>query len=93
MDLPPDDLIPILIYYFIFMVFPVITSVSGAGSLVIDNANRTSIFFLGSVLAQRFPDLTYFVTFHIGFSVFALVDIVSIFLNFLSTQIHVFLDR
>jgi len=71
----------------------VITSVSGAVSFSNRYANRTSIFFLGSVLALAFSDLTYFIAFHIGFSVFALVDIVFNILGISFLLKFMFLDR
>jgi hypothetical protein len=71
----------------------VITCVSGAVSFSNRYANRTSIFFLGAVLALAFSDLTYFIAFQMGFSVFALVDIVFNILGLYFLLKFMILDR
>lgn len=63
-------------FLFYFYGISVIVCVTGAVSFSNRYANRTSIFFLGSVLAIAFSDLTYFIAYNMGFIEFALVDIV-----------------
>lgn len=71
----------------------VITCVSAAVSYSNRYANRSSIFFLGSVLCFAFSDLTYFISFNLGFLEFSLVDIIFNFLGITFLINFMFLER
>jgi len=83
------------LYDILFYLYGVsaIVCVSGAVSFSNRFTNRASIFFLGSVLALAFSDLTYFIAFTLGFSEFALVDIVFNILGITFLLKFMFLER
>ncbi len=71
---PPDQSYTFFDVLFYFYGVSVIMCVSAAVSFSNRFANKASIFFLGAVLSLVLSDLTYFISFNLGFSEFFLVD-------------------